>query len=175
MLESLCAFSQYCYSSDDIPATDVPPDSLVSLLDRIASLFYYSDQGIEAYEALQCQAYTEIGYYWYDIMDFNPYPTVLNGPANRILGPRNVELKFNPNVMYTIYTWLRDHGNNILYIYGEYDRWGATAMERSGKTNPVKFVKADGSPRTRIANLPPDEMREAYSNLERWLEIPTAH
>jgi hypothetical protein len=73
--------------------------------------------------------------------------------------------------MYSVYTWLRDHGNNIIYIYGEKDLWGATAMELSGKTNAIKIVKPGGSHRTRIRTLPPEQQNSVYSALEEWLGI----
>jgi hypothetical protein len=73
--------------------------------------------------------------------------------------------------MYNIYTWLRDHGNNIIYIYGETDLWGATAIELSGRTNAIKIVKPGGSHRTRIGNLPPGELNRVYSALEEWLGV----
>ena len=171
VLEFPCGFWQYGHSPDEIPPPDAPPDSMLKALDAIASLFYYSDRGIRTYEPFQYQAYTEIGYYGYDITDFKPYLTVLKNPTNRILAPGNTELKFDPNVMYNVYTWLRDHGNNILYIYGGTDLWGATAMELSGKTNAVKIVKPGGSHLTRIANLPQDEKEVVYSTLERWLGL----
>jgi hypothetical protein len=92
-------------------------------------------------------------------------------PTNIILAPKNEDLTFNPATMYNVYTWLRDHGNNIIYIYGETDLWGATAMELSGKTNAVKIVKPGGSHRTRIGNLPPEQQNIVYSALEEWLGI----
>ena len=171
VLEFPCGFWQYGHSPDEIPAPDAPPDSLLKALDRVASLFYYSDRGIQMFEPFQYQAYTEIGYYGYDIADFKPYLTVLKNPTNIILAPKNTELKFNPEVMYDVYTWLRDHGNNILYIYGETDLWGATAMELSGKTNAVKIVKPGGSHTTRIMNLPPEQKELVYSTLEQWLGV----
>jgi hypothetical protein len=175
VLEFPCGFWQYGHSPGEIPVPDAPPDSLLKALDRVASLFYYSDRGIQMYEPFQYQAYTEIGYYGYDITDFKPYLTALKDPTNRILAPKNTELRFNPNVMYNVYTWLRDHGNNILYLYGETDLWGATAMELSGKTNAVKIVKPGGSHTTRIANLPPEQKAIVYSTLEHWLGVSIKH
>jgi hypothetical protein len=171
VLEFPCGFWQYGHSPEEIPRLDASPDSLLMALDRIASLFYYSDRGIQMFEPFQYQAYTEIGYYSYDITDFKQYLTVLKDPSNIILAPRNVELKFNPTVMYNVYSWLRDHGNNILYIYGESDLWGSTAMELSSKTNAVKIVKPGGSHTTRIANLPASQQGTVYSTLEQWLGI----
>ncbi len=171
VLEFPCAFWQYGSSVSSIPPLDAPPDTMLGYLDRVASLFYYSDQGIRAYQPFQYQAYTEIGYYGYDITDFRGLLTAVKDPTNVILAPKNADLTFNPSLMYNVYTWLRDHGNNIIYIYGETDLWGATAMELSGKTNAVKVVKPGGSHRTRIATLPPDQQKTVYSALEEWLGV----
>jgi hypothetical protein len=171
VLEYPCAFWQYGSSTSSIPASDSPPDTMLGHLDRVARLFYYSDQGIKAYQPFQYQAYTEIGYYGYDITDFRGLLTAVKDPTNIILAPKHTDLTFNPATMFNVYAWLRDHGNNIIYIYGETDLWGSTAMELSGKSNAVKIVKPGGSHRTRIANLPPEERQRVYSALEEWLGI----
>jgi hypothetical protein len=171
VLEYPCAFWQYGSSASSIPPPDAPADTMLACLDRVASIYYYSDQGIRTYQPFQYQAYTEIGYYGYDISDFQGMLTAVRNPTNIILAPKNADLTFNPSVMYNVYTWLRDSGNNIIYIYGETDLWGATAMELSGKTNAVKIVKAGGSHRTRIGNLPPAQRDEVYGALEKWLGI----
>ena len=171
VLEFPCGFWQYGHLPGEIPPPDSPPDTLLAYLDKIASLFYYSDRGIQMFEPFQYQAYTEIGYYGYDITDFKPYLTAIKNPTNIILAPKNTDLTFNPSVMYNVYGWLRDHGNNIIYIYGETDLWGATAMELSGKTNALKIVKKGGSHTTRISNLPADQKELVYSTLENWLGV----
>jgi hypothetical protein len=174
VLEFPCGFWQYGQPVDIIPSPDAPADTMFACLDRVASLFYYADQGIRMFEPFQYQAYTEIGYYGYDITDFRGLLTAIKDPTNIILAPRNTKLEFNPSVMYNVYTFLRDHGNNIIYLYGETDLWSATAMELSGKTNAIKIVKKGGSHRTRIGNLEPDERELVYSTLERWLGVTIA-
>ncbi len=174
VLEYPCAFWQYGSSVSSIPPLDSPPDTMMSCLDRVANVYFYSDQGIKAYQPFQYQAYTEIGYYGYDITDFRGLLSAVKNPTNAILAPPNTDLAFNPSVMYNVYSWLRDHGNNIIYIYGETDLWGATAMELSGTTNAIKIVKPGGSHRTRIRNLPPDQQKVVYAALEDWLGITIA-
>ncbi|HEY6951813.1 MAG TPA: S28 family serine protease [Bacteroidota bacterium] len=171
VLEYPCGYWQYGHTPDEIPSPDAPPDTLLRGLDTIASLFYYSDRGIAMYEPFQYQAYTQIGYYGYDITEFRSYLTAVKDPTNIILAPKHTMLKFDPTVMYEVYTWLRDYGGNILYVYGETDLWGATAMELSGKTNAVKIVKPGGSHTTRINNLPPEQKELVYSTLEKWLGV----
>ena len=171
VLEFPCGFWQYGHPADAIPAPDAPADTMLTYLDRVASLFYYADQGIRAFEPFQYQAYTEIGYYGYDITDFKGLLTAIKNPTNSILAPRNTQLQFNPNVMYNVYTFLRDFGSNIIYLYGGTDLWSATAMELSGKTNAIKIVKKGGSHRTRIGNLEPEQRELVYSSLEGWLGV----
>ena len=171
VLEFPCAYWQYGSDTTAIPPLDAPPDSMLRSLDRVANLFFYADQGIKAYQPFQYQAYTEIGYYGYDITDFRGLLTAIKNPTNIILAPKNVDLTFNPSTMYNVYSWLRDHGSNIIYIYGENDLWGSTAMELSGKTNAIKVVKAGGSHRTRIRTLAPEQQETVYSALESWLGV----
>jgi len=171
VLEFPCAYWQYGSDTTAIPPLDAPPDSMLRCLDRVATLFFYSDQGIKAYQPFQYQAYTEIGYYGYDITEFRGLLTAVKNPTNIILAPANTDLTFNPSTMYSVYTWLRDHGDNIIYVYGENDLWGATAMELSGKTNAIKVVKAGGSHRTRIRTLSPGQQETVYSALESWLGV----
>ncbi len=169
VLEYPCAFWQYGSLTSSIPPLDAPPDSMLRHLDKVASLRYYSDEGMKSYQPFQYQAYTEIGYYGYDITDFKGLLTALTNPTNIILAPQNIELKFNPATMYNVYTWLRDQGSNIIYIYGEKDLWSATAMELSGKTNAIKMVQKGGSHRVRIRDLSPDQKAGIYSALGEWL------
>jgi len=171
VLEYPCAFWQYGSQVSSIPALTAPPDSMFRHLDKVASVRYYSDQGIKDYQPFQYQAYTEIGYYGNDITDFKELLTAVKNPTNNILAPQNVELKFNPTVMYNVYTWLRDYGSNIIYIYGEKDLWGATAMELSGKTNAVKVINKGGSHRTKIRDLSPEQKSEIFTALKEWLSL----
>jgi hypothetical protein len=171
ILEYPCAFWQYGSKVSTIPPPDAPADSMVSHLDKVGPLFYYSDLGINAFLPFQYQAYTEIGYYGYDITDFKGLLTAVKDPTNMILAPKNVDLTFHPETMYRVYSWLRDHGSNIIYIYGETDLWSATAMELSGKTNAIKIVNKAGSHRSRIRDLAPDQREVVYSALEEWLGV----
>ena len=174
VLEYPCAFWQYGSSPDSIPTPGAPADSMLSHLDKVSTLWYYADQGIKTFEPFQYQAYTEIGYYGYDITPFKDLLTAITNPTNIVLAPKNTDLSFNPGTMYNVYTWLRDHGNNIIYIYGENDLWSATAMELSGKTNAIKAVKEGGSHRTRIRTLSDEQQETIYSALERWLDVRIA-
>jgi hypothetical protein len=173
VLEYPCAFWQYGSLTSSIPSPDAPADSMFLHLDRVASVRYYSDQGIKDFQPFQYQAYTEIGYYGYDVTDFKGLLTAITNPTNIILAPPNVELKFDPTTMNNVYPWLRDHGSNIIYIYGEKDLWSATAMELSGKTNALKMVQKGGCHRVRIRDLSPEQQETISGALKEWLNLST--
>jgi hypothetical protein len=171
VLDYAFAFWQTGGRLEEIPPPDAPAAEMFRHLNQVSALFYYADDGIRFFEPFQYQAYTEIGYYGYDISDFKSALTAIGDPSNIILAPRNVPLRFNPVTMNRIYNWLRDHGNNIIYIYGENDPWSATAMELSGLTNAVKVVRQGGAHDTHIGNLAPDQRARVLAALEQWLGI----
>jgi len=59
----------------------------------------------------------------------------------------------------------------MLYIYGEYDPWSATAVEPSPNTNSISFVNPMGDHRTRIHSFPDDMRQMIYDTLEEWLDV----
>ena len=67
--------------------------------------------------------------------------------------------------------FLKNKGNNMIYLYGEYDPWSSTAFEPAGgKTNAIKVVKAGGSHTTRILNLPENQRTQVLDLLRKWLD-----
>jgi hypothetical protein len=65
---------------------------------------------------------------------------------------------------------MKNTGEEILFIYGEWDPWSATAFEVYSPKQ-VKVVKPGGSHSTRIGNLPPEQQKLVIDKLEKWLEI----
>jgi hypothetical protein len=82
------------------------------------------------------------------------------------------KLKFKKKYMKQVDKFLKKHGNNMIYIYGEYDPWSAPAfVPVPGKTNALKVVKLGGSHTTRIQNLPEEQRQLVLDTLENWLHI----
>jgi len=54
---------------------------------RVGMLRFYSDQGRKPFEPFLYQAFTEIGYYNYDITDFKPYMKAMKEPTNLVICP----------------------------------------------------------------------------------------
>ena len=120
---------------------------------------------------MRFQAFTEIGYYNYDITDFQSCLKTLKNPTNLVLCPANTAIVYNPSTMQNIYHFLQYRANNIIYIYGELVTWAATAIQLIGRTNAVKIVVRNGHHGSGIHDFTPEQKEVFYTNLEKWLGL----
>ncbi|MFC2084346.1 S28 family serine protease [Bacteroidota bacterium] len=138
---------------------------------RINSPFkYISDKEIEQLKPFFYQAFTEIGYYDYEIEGFSDLIKNVDG-SNKIFLSIEEEIKFDPSVMQDVNDWIQNEGNNFIFIYGEFDPWSATSVELSGKTNSIKIIHPNGSHRTRIKHLSDNNRGLIFTKLEEWLDL----
>jgi hypothetical protein len=175
VLEYPFAFWQYgSVKPADIPAPDAPAEKLFEHLAKTNAVFYYSDQGKKAFEPFQYQAFTEIGYYNYDITDFKAHMKTLKNPTNQVLCPAEAKIVYDPAPMANVYHFLQYHGDRIIYIYGELDPWSATGIQLIGRADAVKFVVKNGHHGSRVRDFSPEQKELFYSTLERWLGLTLA-
>ena len=159
------------WECEEIPDTDSPDSILFRHFSRVGGFDYFSDKGIEMYEPFYYQALTEIGYYGYDLSEFEGLLKSVTNPIFTFAAPRNTELVYHYDLMQEVDQYIRHSACNFIFIYGETDTWSATAVEVTGSTNSIKIVKPGGSHRTRIRNLPGEQKETVLSTLEHWLEI----
>jgi len=172
VLEYPFAFWQYgSVKPADIPAPDAPPEKLFEHLSKTNAIYYYSDQGKKAFEPFQYQAFTEIGYYNYDITDFKEHMKSLKNPTNQVLCPKDAKIVYDPAPMANVYHFLQYKGDHIIYIYGELDPWSSTAIQLIGRTDAVKIVVKNGYHGSRVRDFTPEQKELFYSTLERWLGL----
>ncbi len=170
VLEYPYAFWQFGAKAADIPAPDAPAEKLAANYRQVNTLFYYSDQGKKQFEPFLYQAFTEMGYYNYDITDFKSCMKTLKNPSNLVICPDGAKIVYNPATMAFVYHFLQYEANRVAYIYGELDAWSATQMQLIGRTDAIKIVVADGHHGARISAFSPEQKRLFYSKLEQWLE-----
>jgi hypothetical protein len=171
VLEYPYAFWQFGTKADNVPAPDAAPDKLAEHYGQVNTLYYYSDQGKKQFEPFLYQAYTEMGYYGYDITDFKPYMKTLKDPSNLAICPDGVKIVYNPATMAFVFHFLQYQANHVAYIYGELDAWSATQMQLIGRTDAIKIVVANSHHGARVSSFSPEQKELFYSNLERWLDM----
>ena len=175
VLEYGFAFWQWQYTTcDQIPDTTASNEELWEHLKEGSSFTYFSDQ--EAIENIPFayQAYSQMGYYGYDISELKDLLQEVKEPTSKIFLPENLRPVFDCCSMQMINSWIQKHGNNMIFIYGEIDSWSATAVELTGETNAIKMVKEGGCHRTRINSFDEKDRTFIINTLEQWLdyEIP---
>lgn len=176
VLEYPYAYWQYGSNSQreySIPRPDAPAQELADAYKRVNAMYYYSDAGIKAFEAFQYQAFTEVGYYNYDITDFKPYLRANPNPTNMDLCPPGTKDKivYDPNPLAFVYRTLQYEAQNIIFIYGETDAWSATQMHLIGRTNAVKIVVKGAWHNASVRLATPTQQEQVYSALEKWLGV----
>ena len=171
VLEYPYAFWQYGTDPNSIPAPDAPSETMVSHFNRVNTMRYYSDQGRKPFEPFMYQAFTEIGYYNYDITDFKQYMKVLKNPTNLVICPPGAKIVFNPATMYFVYHFLQYEADRVIYIYGGLDAWSSTQMQLIGRTDAIKIVVPESHHGTGVRNFTPEQRELFYSNMERWLDM----
>lgn len=174
VLEFPFALWQYGTKPEGLPAPDAPVADLVKAYQQVNAMYYYSDAGIKVFEAFIYQAFTEIGYYNYDITDFKPYLKHNPNPTNMDLSPAGTKdtIVYNPATLAFVYNFLQYKADNVIYVYGESDTWSSTQMELIGRTNAVKIMVKGAHHNASIRLASPLQREEVISAMEKWLGMP---
>lgn len=172
VLEFSYGFWQYDNSLDDIPALDAPAKDLFAELVKVSSPMYLASEGVDIFKSFYVQAAHELGYYGYDIEPFKDYLSInsTEGWLNRIYLPE-LAIKYNKNTAKEVKKFIKKTDAKMLFIYGEWDPWSASAFEVPNKSNFLKIVKPEGSHSTRIGNLPKEQKQQVKETLEDWLDM----
>lgn len=155
---------------EEIPDTNASNKDLFEHLLKGSMLDYFSDQDVSTILPFFYQAYSEIGYYGYDISEFKDLLQEVKEPTSRIFLPESLNPVFDCSAMHDVNNWIQKNGNNIIFIYGEYDSWSSTAVELTGETNALKMVKEKGTHRTRILSFDKEDQNRIKDSLEVWLD-----
>lgn len=167
VLEYSFAFWQWNADCATIPLNSKNIEQIYEHFVTVSPLDYfaYNDMRTFFYQAL-----TEAGYYGYDIKPFGSLIKYVKNPSYEMVFPKGIPMHYQNDTILTMVDFITNRGNNMLYIYGEYDPWSACAVNISEKTNAVKIVKPGGTHATRIKNLPEEQKKLALETLEKWLK-----
>ena len=83
--------------------------------------------------------------------------------------PKNVDLTYDDNYIKKVRDFVEKKGDGILYIYGDYDPWGACAPIPKPNVDAIKMVLKGGSHKTRIKDFPKEDQQKIYDQLQKWL------
>ncbi|MFC1726853.1 S28 family serine protease [candidate division KSB1 bacterium] len=165
-------FSFWQYGDGDIskvPGENATPQEMLDHLKKVVGFRTYSASGMNS--PSMYQNHTEIGYYSYVDGHLKQLLKKVKDPTNIIFAPEYEKIKFDPSVIKDITRWLMYEGNNIIYINGGNDPWGAPVIELTGNTNAVKIIVENRNHGVKIRHCTDKQKDLVFSHLEKWLDM----
>lgn len=169
VLEFPFSFWQWGGDCNEIPNETNNENEFFTYLNKIVGISFYNDQTYFDLLPSYYQHMTELGYYGFDTSPVKDLLKVVHNPTNLRFAPKNVALNYNPKFINEVRDFVENKGKNILYIYGEYDTWGACAPTPKPHVDALKMVLKEGSHSTRINNFSIEDQQLIYNKLQNWL------
>jgi hypothetical protein len=169
VLEFPFSFWQWGVSCEAIPTKNAIANDLFEFLNGVVGISFYNDTTYNDLLPSYYQHMTELGYYGFDTSPVEDLLKYVKKPTNLRFAPKNVDLTFNPDYIKAVRDYVENKGNKILYIYGEYDTWGACAPNPKPHVNALKMVLKQGSHSTRIRHFSTEDKQRIYDKLQNWL------
>lgn len=174
VLEYPFAHWQYGTPIDRIPSLTASDEDLFNHFISVASPRYFQDKS--SIESFNVQAVKELGYYGYDIEPFAAYLSIKNpkGYFKSLVVPKDADVSFDITLYNKICDFLTKEDPRMIFIYGEYDPWSATAADVSvdmkNKRNMFTAYVPQGSHSANIRRLPDALQKRVIDTITRWLE-----
>jgi len=174
VLEYPFAHWQYGTTIDKIPALTASDEELFSQFIAVSSPRYFQDYS--TIESFYVQAERELGYYGYDIEPFVAYLTIKNpqGYLKKLVVPKDADVIFDKTLYNKVCAYLEKEDPRMVFIYGEYDPWSATAADVSvnmkNKQNVIVAYVPQGNHSANIRKLPKELQRRIIDTITKWLE-----
>jgi len=169
VLEFPFSFWQWGGNCDAIPNENASAKELFEYINKIVGISFYNDTTYYDLLPSYYQHMTELGYYGFDTAPVKDLIKVVHEPTNLRFAPKNVDLTFNEDYIKEVRDYTENKGNKTLYIYGEYDTWGACAPSPKPHVNALKMVLKEGSHGTRIKDFSTEDKQLIYNKLQNWL------
>jgi len=82
-------------------------------------------------------------------------------------------LRFDPNAMRDIDHWVRTHGAQLAFLYGQFDPWSALPFHLgAGSRDSYVYTVPGGNHLSGIFTLPAGPQAALIATLQRWAGVP---
>ncbi|MFE2876287.1 S28 family serine protease [Streptomyces roseus] len=177
VLDYVWAFWQYSLLADcaSIPSAATASDQEIwDSVDTISGFSAYADQGLATYTPYYYQAGTQLGSP--DIKQ--PHLKGLSRygyqpPRNFV--PRDIPMTFQPGVMADVDNWVKNNANQMLFVYGQNDPWGAEPFHLGYTVRDSYVMIAPGANHgANVAKLLDGEKALATQKILQWAGVAPA-
>lgn len=169
VLEFPFSFWQWGFICDNIPDEQATSKDLFEYINKVVGFSFYNDQTYYDLLPSYYQHMVELGYYGFDTTPVKDLLKVVHHPTNLRFAPKDTDLTYNSDYIKSVRDFVENKGKKILYIYGEYDTWGACAPTPKPHVDALKMVLEGASHKTRIKNFSEEDRLIIYDKLRKWL------
>ena len=173
ILEYPFAYWQWGTSSDSIPMVSSSVETIYNHLFEVVGYGFFEESSVEKLQPYFWAALTEQGIYGYETMPFKKYLNTDEMYTFDWAFPEGISKPFDPIPMERIKSFLDSKAEIMIFIYGEYDAWSATAVdlnEEAKRRDLYKFVNPKGDHKTRIKSFDLTTQNEIFEIIDGWLE-----
>ncbi|MFD9029761.1 aminopeptidase [Streptomyces sp. NPDC059567] len=179
VLDFVWGFWQYygedvCGSVPDAKAAS--DDEVYETIDAYSGWSFYTDQGLDPYTPYYYQAATELGSPSIKLPHLKGLTRYGYQPARNFV-PREIPTKFKPSAMRDVDDWVRKNANQMLFVYGGNDPWGAEPFRvGKGARDSYVYTAPGANHGAQVAGLVEAERTKATARILAWagVDAPTA-
>ena len=171
-MEYSFAFWQWGRPINIIPSSDASVEDIYKHLIDVVGYDFFEEKAVDDLQPYFWTALTEQGIYGYETAPFKMYLNTEEIYKFDWAFPDGITKPFDPIPMQEIKSFLDKSAEKMLFIYGEYDAWSATAVELNDdapKREVYKFVRPKGNHRDRIKSFDEDSQKQIYGIIDGWL------
>jgi len=150
-----------------IPQAGASASAIYDFIDEAGGIDYSADRYVDLFLPYYFQAEVELGYPGYEaayVQDLLLHSKVKRADPM----PAGFERTFDSDAMSDVQDWVNTDGNEILYVYGEYDPWTAGEFAIGAGTNGAKFVAAQATHGASIGQLSSTDQAAVFGLIEQW-------
>ena len=174
VLDFVWGFWQYYGQDvcDQIPdAATASDDTVYETIDAYSGWAAYTDQGLDYYTPYYYQAATQLG----SPSIKQPHLAGLSRygyqPARNFV-PSSIPMKFQPQAMRDVDNWVRRNANQMLFVYGGNDPWGAEPFHLGkGARDSYVYTAPGANHGANVAGLVDAERENATARILAWAGV----
>ncbi|NNE55349.1 MAG: hypothetical protein HKN32_04970, partial [Flavobacteriales bacterium] len=171
VLEFTFSFWQWGASCSEIPGSNAPVKEHFDYVNDVVGFDFYDDATFERLYPSYYQHELELGYYGFPTGHLDDLLMAVKDPDNMFFAPRDQTIEYKVDYMQPILEYVEGHGDQMIYIYGEWDTWYACAVNPTPMVDHLKLVLPQGSHSTRLIDFPQDQQQQVYDKLKAWLDV----
>ncbi|QJS11821.1 aminopeptidase [Streptomyces argyrophyllae] len=173
VLDYVWGFWQYSLLKDcaTVPAdaATATDEEIWNSVDTISGFSAYTDQGLETYTPYYYQAGTQLGAPTIHFPHIERKLIRYGYQPPRNFVPRSIPMRFQPDAMRDVDTWVRHHATHMLFVYGQNDPWGSERFRPgAGARDAYVFTAPGANHGANVAGLIPAEKSLATARILKW-------